>query len=155
MHQMRAGVGDGGAAVPGGPKHIEARLQVVRLGDAGFQAGEQLFHADERIVVADRIGDRGGKAFNQVTQRIDAGRGGDVRRHAGGQFRRQRHVIGQHHWRNNADLGLLFRDRQNRVGRRLGTSAGGGGDQQRCQARFRLHARQQRFQRRRVRTAKH
>ncbi len=155
VNQMRARMGDRRAAVIRGPQHIEPRLQVVRLGNGSFEAGEQLLQADQRVIVAYRIGHRGGKAFNQMTKRIDAGGRGDMRRHAGGQLRHQRHEVGQHHRRDNADFGFTFGNSEDRIGRRFRAGAGGSGDQQRGGARGRLFARQQRLQRRGVIDAQH
>ena len=129
MHQMGSGMGDGYAAVVGRPQHFELRRQVVRLGAGGFNVIDQLAQTNQRCVIAHRIRDGGGKALDQVAQGVDPGRRGDVRRHAGGQFRQQRHVIGQQYRGDNADFGALLGYGEDRVRRGFGASTGAGGNQ--------------------------
>ncbi len=70
---MCPGMGNRCTAIIRSPEHLQACLQIFWLAQGGFEISEQFLHPSQRIVVADRVGDIGGKALNQMAEGVNTG----------------------------------------------------------------------------------
>jgi len=134
VNGSETGVGESQAAKEAGQGHVLARRGVAAVGASGTQRPRRAADAFDAQRIHHWVGPAADEGFNQLRQRVQAGRSRDFPRQVVGQLRVHQRNLGQHEGAAQADFDAVLGGGQDGVTSDLGAGAGGGGDRNERQA---------------------